>query len=402
MTQVTYDPWHAALLDLLHLTQQAQDDEVAECVSAALRPLGLETTCYLVDEEQRHLRPLPERGRELPDPLGVEGTIAGRAFTSVHTQRVGDGQGGRLWVPLVDGTERLGVVDVMLRRDDCDIEALQDWCESYVGLVGHLVAVKMPYGDSLQQVRRTRPMTVAGELLLSTLPPMTFTSDRLVISAVLEPHYDIGGDAFDYALDGEMAWFCVLDGMGRGLHAAVMTVTALAAIRAARRDNRGLYAIAQATEDALRDQFADTAYVTGVLCELHTGTGRLRYISAGHPAPLLLRGGRAIGELTGGHRLPLGLDDGTIEVAEEMLEPGDRLLLYTDGIVEASDRRGEMFGVERLADLTERAAQAKLPAPETLRGLAHRVAEFRDGPPRDDATLMLVEWSAEAARRVLP
>ncbi|MFC7241656.1 PP2C family protein-serine/threonine phosphatase [Catellatospora aurea] len=402
MTQVTYDPWHAALLDLLHLTQQAQDDQVAECVSAALRPLGMETTCYLVDEEQRHLHPLAEHGKTPADPLGVENTLAGRAFTSVDTQRVGDGSGSRLWVPLVDGTERLGVVEIVLRRDDCDIEALQDWCESYVGLVGHLLAVKMPYGDSLQQVRRTRPMSVAGELLLSTLPPLTFTSDRLAISAVLEPHYDIGGDAFDYALDGETAWFCVLDGMGRGLRAAVMTVTALAAIRAARRDARGLYAIAQAVEDALRDQFPDTAYVTGLLCELHTDTGRLRFISAGHPAPLLLRHGRAVRELEGGRRLPLGLDDSTIEVAEETLEPGDRLLLYTDGIVEACDRHGEMFGVERLADLTERAAQARLPAPETLRGLAHRVAEFRDGPPRDDATLMLVEWSAEAARRALP
>ncbi|WP_155375302.1 PP2C family protein-serine/threonine phosphatase [Catellatospora vulcania] len=401
MTQVTYDPWHAALLDLLHLTQQAQDDQVAECVSAALRPLGMETTCYLVDEEQRHLHPLAEHGKQPVGPLGVEGTVAGRAFTTVDTQRVGGGVGGRLWVPLVDGTERLGVVEIVLRRDDCDIEALQDWCESYVGLVGHLLAVKMPYGDSLQQVRRTRPMTVAGELLLSTLPPMTFTSDRLVLSAVLEPHYDIGGDAFDYALDDEIAWFCVLDGMGRGLGAAVMTVTALAAIRAARRADGGLYAIARAVEDALRDQF-DDAYVTGLLCELHTGTGRLRYISAGHPAPLLLRRGRAVRELTGGQRLPFGLDDAAIEVAEEILEPGDRLLLYTDGIVEASDKWGEMFGVQRLADLTEQAAQAKLPAPETLRGLAHRVAAFRDGPPRDDATLMLVEWSAEAARRVLP
>lgn len=402
MTQVTYDPWHAALLDFLHLTQQAQDDQIAECVRAALRPLGMDTTCYLVDEEQRHLHPLPERGREPTEPLGVEGTLAGRAFTSVDTQRIGTGTGSRLWVPLVDGTERLGVVEIVLVRDDCDIEALQDWCESYVNLVGHLIAVKMPYGDVLQQVRRTRPMTVAGELLLSTLPPQTFTSERLVVSAVLEPHYDIGGDAFDYALDGQTAWFCVLDGMGRGLHAAVMTVTALAAIRAARRDGRGLYSIAQTVEDTLRDQFPDTAYVTGLLCELDTGTGRLRFISAGHPAPLLLRGGRAVRELTGGRRLPLGLDDSTIEVAEEMLEPGDRLLLYSDGVVEASARSGEMFGVERLVDLTERAAQARLPAPETLRGLTHRVAEFRDGPPRDDATLMLVEWSAEAARRALP
>jgi serine phosphatase RsbU (regulator of sigma subunit) len=107
-------------------------------------------------------------------------------------------------------------------------------------------------------------------------------------------------------------------------------------------------------------------------------------------------------ELTGGRRLPLGLEDSAIDVGEEMLEPGDRLLLYTDGMVEACDRWGEMFGVERLVDLTEQAQQAQLPTPETLRKLTHRVADFRDGPPRDDALIMFVEWSVEAARRVLP
>lgn len=403
MGRMAYDPWHAALLDLLHLTQLAQGDEVADCVSAALRPLGLESTCHLVDQEQERLHQLTERDKKPPAPLSITGTIAGRAFTTVATQQVTGADGtSRLWVPLVDGTERLGVVEIVVRRDDCDLDALQEWCESYVNLVGHLIAVKMPYGDELHRARRTQPMSVAGELLLAALPPQTFTSERLVISAVLEPRYDVGGDGYDYALGDSCAWFCVLDGMGRGLPAALMTTTALAAMRAARRDGHGLYAVARSAEQALAEQFPDTAYVTGLLCELHIDTGLLRYINAGHPPPLLLRRGKAVRELTAGRRLPLGLDDSGIEVGEETLEPDDLLLLYTDGVVEARDPGGEVFGVARLADLTERSAQARLPAPETLRGLARRVLEHQQGPPRDDATLLLVEWSTEAARRVLP
>ena len=400
MGQMQYDPWHAALLDLLHLIQRAQGDEVAASVSAALRPLGLEITCYLVDEEQVHLHPLPEPGKPLPEPLGVDGTLPGRAFTTVNTHHAtAPGGAARLWVPLIDGTERLGVADLVIHREDCDVAALQEWCESYVNLVGHLIAVKMPYGDSLNRVRRTRRMSVAGELLLASLPPQTFTTDRLVISAILQPHYDVGGDAFDYALDDSSAWFAVLDGMGRGLSASLLTTVTLAALRAARRAGFGLYAAAREAERTLMQQFGDKSFVTAVLCELDLDSGRMRYVNAGHPFPLLLRRHQAVRELTGGRRLPFGLSGGEPVPGEEVLEPGDRLLLYTDGVVEARNTAGEVFGVERLVDFTERAAQADTPAPETLRGLAHRVAAFQQGPPRDDATLMLLEWSAEAARR---
>lgn len=397
------DPWHGALLRLLRLTQLALSDEIAECASAALYPLGLEITCYLVDEEQRHLRQLPERGKPSSGPLSVEGTVAGKAFTSVRSYPVGGpGEGRRLWMPMVDGSERLGVVELGIGDHSHEDEGFLQWCKTFVDLVAHLIMVKMPYGDTLHKVRRTKPMSVAGEMLLAMLPPLTFTCDRLVISSVLEPSYQLGGDAFDYALDGPIARFHMLDGVGRGLSAAIMTVTALAAIRAARRDGQGLYAMARAADEALIEQFDGSQFVTGVLGELDMHTGQLRYINAGHPRPLVLRREKAVRELQAGRRLPLGLDDSTIEIGEETLEPGDRLLLYSDGVVEARDARGEMFGVERLIDLTEKAALAKLPTPETLRTLSHRVIEFQGGPPRDDATLMLIEWSQAATLRVIP
>jgi serine phosphatase RsbU (regulator of sigma subunit) len=243
-------------------------------------------------------------------------------------------------------------------------------------------------------------MSPASELLIHLLPPLTFSCPRLSVSAVLEPCYDTGGDAFDYAVDGSLARIMVLDAMGRGLRAGLTCVTALGALRAARRDDHGLYAMARAADAALTEQFPDLRFVTGVLAELNMENGLLRYINAGHPPPLLLRGTKAVRELPGGRRLPLGIDrSAAIEVGEEYLEPGDRLLLYTDGVIEAYDHGGERFGVDRLVDLAERCAAADLPGPETLRRLALSVLEHQDGPPTDDATLLLLEWSPHAADR---
>ena len=378
---------------MLQRAHLCQPDELPAEINAAVSRLGLEITVYLVDYEQHRLWPLTERGKPTADPLSVDGTLAGRAFASVRTMAAGDAaRPDRLWVPMIDGSERLGVAEVVLHEVPPDLADLREFCEALVGLVGHLLTVKLPYGDTLEQVRRTQPMTAAAELLLASLPPLTFSCHRLVISAVLEPSYDVGGDAYDYAGDGPLAQFMVLDAMGRGMRAGLTCVVAMAAMRTARRENKGLFAIGRTADAALAEHFADQRFVTAVLGELEMDTGRLRYINAGHPAPLLLRNGKAVRALTGGRRMPLGLDDSAIEIAEESLEPGDRLLLYTDGVTEARDNAGELFGTDRLVDLAERSAVDELPAPETLRRLAHSVMQHQGGLPTDDATIMLVEW----------
>ncbi|GHJ48089.1 hypothetical protein Cs7R123_54310 [Catellatospora sp. TT07R-123] len=394
-----HDPRHRALLRLLELTHLARGDDVAGCVSTALAPLDLAATCYLVDQEQQQLHPLPVPGTTVAArPLAVDGTVAGRAYALVRAQ---PGEGHRRWLPLVDGTERLGVVE-LVPGPAADLDGLDDWAQTFTNLVGHLVAVKLPYGDTLHQTRRTRPMTVAAELLLGMLPPLTFTDDRLVLSCLLQPSYDVGGDGFDYALDGPYARFHVLDAMGRGLSAAVMAVTALAAIRSARRDGHGLVAMARAADEALREQFGRAGFATAVLADLDVDTGQLRYLNAGHPPPLLLRAGKAVRELGDGRRLPLGLDEGIPALGREQLEPGDRLLLYTDGVVEARDPDGDLFGTARLIDHAEQAAQAQLPAPETLRVLSRHLLAFQSAPTRDDATLLLLDWTPTPPRRAVP
>ncbi len=394
--------WDEAVVELLEQTKLAQPDQLAGVVNGIIRRVGVAITLYLIDHEQEQLWPLPERGKPKPPPMAVADGSAGRAFTEIRTQAAVDQVMYRLWVPMVDGSERLGVADVVALRRPDDPEAFQRSCETLVGLLGHLVTVKLPYGDGLHRVRRTRPMSPAGELVLQMLPPLTFSCHRLVISGVLEPSYDIGGDAYDYAVDDELARMLVLDAMGRGLSAALTSAAALAAVRAARRDGGSLLDMARAADTALVEQFPDVRFVTGVLAELDMDEGRLRYLNAGHPPPVLIRDGRVSDMLTGGGRMPLGVRDDDAAVAEESLQVGDRLLFYTDGVTEARVPGGDRFGVDRLVEVTERCMAERLPAPETLRRLARTVIAHQAGRPVDDATFLLVEWSGEAAERNQP
>jgi serine phosphatase RsbU (regulator of sigma subunit) len=133
--------------------------------------------------------------------------------------------------------------------------------------------------------------------------------------------------------------------------------------------------------------------VTGVLAELDVASGRLRYVNAGHPPPLLLRDGRVIKELTAGRRVPFGLESAGLTVGEESLEPGDWLALYTDGITEARNAAGDWFGEARLADFLTREIAAGQPPPETVRRLTQAVLKHQGGLLQDDASILLARWS---------
>ena len=396
--------WHRAMLDVLAASHLAAGDALNDVLEAALAPLRLRPELFVADREQVQLRPVrPGAG----EPLGIDGTLAGRTF-QLGTVLEGRHDDGRrlLWIPLVDGAERLGVCRLILLDDTSGADkALPEHCLAISGLVAHLMASKITQSDELAVARRARPMSVAGELLWQLLPPLTVGGQGLALAAVLEPAYDVSGDAFDYAVATARADFAIFDSSGHDLSAGLTTSVTLAASRSARREGHGLPAIAERIDAMLIEQFPDHRFVTGVLAQLELVSGRLRYLVAGHPPPVLLRRGKAVRTLDAVRRMPFGRVASMVpqpgDLGEEVLEPGDRILLHSDGVVEARDETGEEFGVDRLVGLAERAAAAQLPAPETLRRLARAVREHRSGELHDDATLVLVEWSGSAAERLI-
>ena len=389
---------------LSHLVEAARltvPDDLAGLFADEGRALGAGgVTLYLADHEQRLLVPLP--GKAGPDrpPLPIDSTLAGLCFRRLEVQRSEGGR--RTWVPVLDGVERLGVLEIAFDAggEPADDEQLL----AFAALIAETVMVKGAYGDLFHKARRRRPMSIAAEIAWNLVPPLTFGTDRLVISAVLAPAYDLGGDCFDYAVDATTARFAVFDAMGHGLGAGWLSTLAVAGYRNSRRHDLDLAATVGAIDEALSAQFSGERFVTAVLAELDLASGQLRWHGAGHPAPLLLRKGRVVKTLDTGRGLPLGLGrlGRRTEIAEERLEPGDRLLLYTDGGPEARSPGGEFFGLDRLADLIAREDAAGHPAPETMRRLMHALLDHQAGHLRDDATTMLVEWKGGGAHRLTP
>ncbi|BCJ49021.1 phosphatase [Actinoplanes sp. NBRC 14428] len=389
--------WSGLIGELLDRSHLWRPEEVGGILDGAAAALGLRMTVHLVDHEQLALHPLPVPGRPAAGPLAIDGTDAGRAFALIETVTAGD----RHWSPMVNGTDRIGVLEVEFPAGTPD-PALVRACETVAGLVGHLITTTTPRGDHLHRIRRTGPMSPGAELLRQLLPPLTVSVTDFAVAAVLEPCYDVGGDAFDYAADGRRPQFVVLDAAGRRMRAGLAAAVVLSCVRSARRAGQDLLAQARAADEELLRQFPDARFATAVLAELDLDTGLLSYVNAGHPPPLVLRDGSIVETLTDGRRMPLGIEDPKASYGQVELRPGDRLLLYTDGVTEARDDSGEHFGIRRLAAVVEEHAGAGLPLPEALRRLAHTVLGYRTGPPADDLTLVLVEWLADAALRTVP
>jgi serine phosphatase RsbU (regulator of sigma subunit) len=151
--------------------------------------------------------------------------------------------------------------------------------------------------------------------------------------------------------------------------------------------------------DAAVEGVVGDGFATALLARLDVHTGQLSWVSAGHPAPIVVRDGSVLTDLEQNAVLPLGLglhQDVEPQLSELSLQPGDLVLLYTDGVVEARSDEDEEFGIDRLSDLCVRASASGLMASEILRRLVQACLEFQSGPLRDDATLLLIEWTHPA------
>ncbi len=382
----------AALVTLLGAAGSAPPERLPALAAAAGKVLGIGLAVHLIDPEQRYLIRMPAGDSPGGARLGVDSTLAGRAFRTVRI--LASDRDGSFWVPILDGADRLGVLEVTpASAEDLQDPALRQQCQWLASLLGHLIVSMEPYGDELERARLSQPRSPSAQLIWQQLPPLTAGTDAFVLAGMLEPSYDIGGDAFDYALSERTVSLGIFDAVGHGLPSSLLAAAALAGYRSARRDGRSVYDQARAIDDIIADCFPGSEFVTGVLAELEVRTGRLRYVNAGHPRPLLLRNGRVVKELTGGRRVPFGLETGGLTVGEEILQPGDWLALYTDGITEARDASGTWFGEERLVEFLTHEIAAGQPPPETVRRVTQAVLGHQNGELQDDASILLACWT---------
>ncbi|MFF4733023.1 PP2C family protein-serine/threonine phosphatase [Streptomyces mirabilis] len=313
---------------------------------------GRDVSILLQDYAQEVLVPLAGRNLHVGQPESMADSPAGRAFLSEDVVEVPQARGGlRMYLPLMDGGDQVGVMALTLDAvGDADRRLLR----RLAGLVADMLVTKNAYTDQFFLARRREPMSVSAEIQWNLLPPLTMTLPQVSVAGVLEPAYRVAGDSFDYALNGNILHMAVIDAMGHGLDAAVMATVAIGAYRHARRVFVSLAEKYAFMDDAISRQFGPDNFVTAQLMHINIATGELELVNAGHPAPLLIREGRVERQLESATTLPVGFGGELPRVREHLLQPGDRVLCYTDGIIEEHVTGGEPFGEERLIHCVNR------------------------------------------------
>lgn len=376
---------------LIRAMRRADPSDVADALASAAAHLGgSDLVLYVADFEQQTLEPLPDWSshEELPHAEEVNTTVAGRVFLRREVIAVERSDGTRVWAPIAEGSDVTGVLAITLKSASSSVLAQ---CEDLGVLAGFALAIQTKVTDLYGLHRRRKSMSLAATIQWDLLPPLTLTTARVAIAGLLEPAYEVGGDSFDYALNGSQLDFVFMDAMGHGLRSAMLAALAIGCYRHDRRESRTLPFMHQSLDSTIAAN-SGAAFVTGQIGRLDVETGTLRWTNAGHPPPMLIRQGRVIGELAGRPTGPWGTGIGTCEVYEESLEPGDCLLFYTDGITERQGGR-EGFGPERLVDLVDRNASDEVPITLIARHVIRAVVDHYGGTLGDDATILILKWS---------
>ncbi|HEV7206587.1 MAG TPA: PP2C family protein-serine/threonine phosphatase [Jatrophihabitans sp.] len=392
---MTVDARDRPVTRLLLAHQTAQPDAFVETLAAAVAGIGgRDVVLLLIDYAHVALTPHPDvlmHGSE-PEVASLDGSMAGRAFTSSTTLAAERDDGWHVWVPVSEQSNRLGVLAMTLSRWDDEIEFLV----TELGLAAApLLLASAQYTDLPHLLRRRHDMDLAAEMQWSLLPPLSFAAAGATIAGLLEPAYEVGGDCFDYAFNAGRLDFAVLDTVGHGLSSAVLAALLVGAYRHGRRAGDDFAQLASRIDAAARTFPGRPAFATAVLGRLDTAHGLLTWMTCGHPLPIIVRDGSILSEPCVRPGLPLGIGAlGSVvgDIVETRLQPGDGVLLYTDGVTDSAMPDGTPFGEQRLRDLFAREHTAGASPHEVVRRLIRTAIEHSATSLRDDATMVYLRW----------
>ncbi|MEP7019586.1 MAG: PP2C family protein-serine/threonine phosphatase [Pseudonocardiales bacterium] len=380
---------------ILRANQSAPPDELVETLALAVAGLGgTDVVLYLVDYAHVALMPHPD---ELPhgvqpEQAAVDGSMAGRAFASGEPMASERDDGWHVWVPVTERTNQLGVLSMTLPTWNDDVESL---CTELGLVAAHLVVTSAQYTDLPHLMRRRQNMDLAAEMQWSLLPPLSFSAATTTVAGLLEPAYEVGGDCFDYAYNDGILDLAVFDAVGHGVASSVLASLLMGAYRHGRRDGEDLRQLVETIDSAVLTCGGSAPFATGMLARFDIAAGQLTWISCGHPQPIVVRRGSTLDEMEIVPALPLGLGSLASVVGDLVtvdLEPGDGVLLYTDGVVEARAVDGELFGEERLRDLLAREHLSGGRPQEVVRRLVRSTLSHAATRLHDDATLLYLRW----------
>ena len=203
----------------------------------------------------------------------------------------------------------------------------------------------------------------------------------------------VGGDYFDVlALDKDTLGLCIADVAGKGIPAALLMSNLQAAVRGLSSPSLKPDLLCNSLNSLVWKNTHTDRFITLFYAQLDGPARRLRYANAGHNAPIVVRAGASHERLQEGGGVLGVFEEQDFELGSVDLAPGDRLVLFTDGVTEASNREGEEFGEQRLLSLLEE--HRALSANAIKEKIAAAISEFSGGNLTDDATLLVLAVEA--------
>jgi serine phosphatase RsbU (regulator of sigma subunit) len=258
------------------------------------------------------------------------------------------------------------------------------------GLVGVALRNSRQTENLIAARERQREMQIARTIQLGLLPSRVPEIPGVVMAGTCMPAREVGGDYYDF-LQGDPRFvdLVIADVSGHNVGAALIMTEVRTFLRAQAQQLSGAGAALQSIDDFLYEDLGRAElFITMVYLRYDSATRRLSFACAGHPPPLILRNGSETCEFLDAEGLILGVKRNVVfEEKQVDLQPGDVLLLYTDGITEAENGEGEFFGEERLCSVVQELRQ--LPPAGLIEELLYQVRLFAGGKSfTDDVTLL--------------
>ncbi|HUF33615.1 MAG TPA: PP2C family protein-serine/threonine phosphatase [Acidimicrobiales bacterium] len=318
---------------------------------------------------------------ERKESFPLNGSPRHRVLTSQEQVVESHGDGWRVLVPVTERGDAIGILELTLPHRP-DTETLR-YLTSAAHALAYTVVAARRHTDLFEWAQRDVPFSLPAEIQRRLLPDSyTVEGGPFTLAGWLEPAASVGGDTFDYSVDREYLYASVSDAVGHAIGAALLATLAVGSLRNTRRSGASPREQANAANAALIDSSASDEFVTAQILRIRIADGAVDIVNAGHPLPYLLRDGAAAAvDLTPG--LPLGISRDSYETHRLTLEPGDRLLIVTDGFLE---RNADIAIGDILVHSADRHPR------EVVRELARDVLDATGGDLRDDATVLCIDW----------
>ena len=339
---------------------------------AVVRFAGSDANAARLQEENEQVPVIPLRGSAYDNVLRRQQVV-----------RVGEDGGERILVPVTESGDALGVIDLHLPRE-ADAQVFAD-IGTVAAALARVVVASRRHSDLLDWAQDTAPFSLAAEIQRRLLPgSYTCETPRFTVAGWLEPANAVGGDTFDYALDRDTLHLSVTDAVGNDVNAALLASVLLGSLRNSRRRGADLARQARTANDALAAHAHTGQFVTGQLARVDLDSGTMTFVNAGHPFPYRVRDGR-VSPIELDIDMPFGLYAGRdLRLQSIQLEPGDRVVLITDGMLE---RNAEDLDLPAMLH-----REARMHPRELVYELAETVLHATGGDLEDDATVLCLDW----------